>query len=217
MIDDTGQSPPSATPPSPLRRLARAGVEFSRRLNRGWRRLSPRGRRLTAGLVLGAVGALAVGLWGLGRRAALVAVNVGGESAWLSVDDGASVELPPTSVETPGAGVELALAPGEHRLVVRVAGGAKLDERRVNLAPHGRYLYAPVGAEQCFWVQTATYGQAEPVGAPLRALPREQRVWALPAEIDAWFAPNPPPDPGDTLSTGGVRVAVRQGRCGFPP
>lgn len=217
MIDDTGPTPPSATPPSQWRRLARHGVEFWRRLKRGWVQLRPERRRAFVGLGLGVVAACGLWLVSLWRRAELVAVNAGGESAWLSVDGDESVELPPTSVETPRAGVELALSPGEHRFVVRVAGGAKVDERRVVLAPRVRYLYAPVDAEQCFWLQTTSYGQADRVEPPSRLLPREQRVWPLPPLVDAWFVPNPPPNPGDDVSTGGVRVALRQGRCGFPP
>lgn len=168
-------------------------------------------------LLLGLVGAAAVWVWARGRRASLVVVNVGREGAWLSVDGGASIEVPPTLAETPQAGVEVAVSPGEHRLVVRVAGGAKLDERRATFAPRGRYLYAPVDDEQCFWLQTTPYGQAEAPEVALRVLPREQKLWALPPIVDAWFVPNPPSNPADDLSTGGVRVALRQGRCGFPP
>ncbi|HEU4404795.1 MAG TPA: hypothetical protein VFS43_05840 [Polyangiaceae bacterium] len=188
-----------------------------RRGKRRWAGLPARWRRRALGAGLGALGAAGLWAWALGRRPTLVVVNTGAEGAWLSVDGGASIELPPTSSETPRAGVELALWPGEHRLVVRVAGGAKLDDRRATLAPRVRYLYAPVDAEQCFWVQTTSYGQAEAAEAPVRPLPREQRLWALPPLVDAWFVPNPPPNPLDDLSTGGVRVALRQGRCGFPP
>ncbi|HEU4538742.1 MAG TPA: hypothetical protein VFS00_31695 [Polyangiaceae bacterium] len=192
-------------------------ADFGRRLKRRWAALAPDRRRALAAAAAVLAAALGAGAWARGRRAGLVVVNAGGERAWLSVDGGPSVELPPSSVETPRAGVELALPPGEHRFVVRVAGGAKLDERRVTLAPQARYLYAPVDADQCFWVQTTAYGQVDAPDAPARLLPREQRIWPLPPLVDAWFVPNPPPNPDDDWSTGGVRVAVRQVRCGFPP
>jgi hypothetical protein len=216
MIDETRRAVPTMTPTLKGWRDGRL-FEFWRRLKRRWAGLPPRWRRRALGVGLGAAAVAAVWAWARGRRAVVVVVNAGGEAAWLSVDGDASIELPPTSSETPRAGVELALSPGEHRLVVRVAGGAKLDDRRATLAPRGRYLYAPADAEQCFWLQTTSYGQAEAPEAPLRALPREQRLWALPPLVDAWFVPNPPPNPADDLSTGGVRVALRQGRCGFPP
>jgi hypothetical protein len=192
-------------------------LEFGRRLKRRWAALPPERRRALGAAAGVALVALGAGAWARSRRAGLLIINAGGERAWLSVDGNPSIELPPSSVETPRAGVELALPPGEHRFVVRVAGGAKLDERRVTLAPQARYLYAPVDAEQCFWVQTTAYGQVEPSETSTRQLPREQKVWLLPALVDAWFVPNPPPNPDDDWSTGGVRVALRQGRCGFPP
>jgi hypothetical protein len=217
MIDETGQAVPSAMTPTLQGWRDGRLFGFLRRLKHRWAGLPPPWRQRVLGLGLGLLLAAGAWAWAWARRAALVVVNAGGEAAWLSVDGDASVELPPTSSEAPRAGVEIALSPGEHRLVVRVAGGAKLDERRATLAPRTRYLYAPVDAEQCFWLQTTSYGQAEALEAPVRPLSREQRLWALPPLVDAWFVPNPPPNPSDDLSTGGVRVALRQGRCGFPP
>ncbi len=217
MIDDTGVTPPSAMTATLQPWRDSRLVEFWRRLKRRWSGLRPERRRAASGAAIALAAALAAWVWARGRRATIVVVNAGGESAWLSVDGDPSVEVPPTSVETPRAGVELALGPGEHRLVARVAGGAKLDERRATLAPRARYLYAPADAEQCFWLQTTAYGQAEAPEAPVRPLPRAQRLWALPPLIDAWFVANPPPNPDDDRSTGGVRVALRQSRCGFPP
>ncbi|MCS6901680.1 MAG: hypothetical protein RMJ98_18765 [Myxococcales bacterium] len=169
-------------------------------------------RPLLVGL---AVMALGVGPW-WERAPRLRVVNPHGEPLRLIIDGKFRAELPPTSTETPGAGVELRLSPGTHRVTFQTQARVPVEELSLELFPNTRYLLVPGESDQCFWVEHTAYGQALLQGPPLRRLPPEQRLWVLPNEIDAWFFPTPPPS-SDRRSSGGTRTAVRQARCGFDP
>jgi hypothetical protein len=175
-------------------------------------RLRRHRRPLLAGLAAAALGAW---LW-FGRAPYLRVVNPHGELLLLVIDGKLRAELPPTSTETPGAGVELRLSPGSHRISIHTRANVPIDELTPVLFANARYLLVPGESDQCFWVEHTAYGQAAPRGPPLRRLPPEQRLWILPDEIDAWFFPTPPPS-SDRRSSGGTRTAVRQARCGFEP
>lgn len=185
-----------------LRRLWTALIPWARRHR----------RRLQAGFALLL---LAVWLWA-GRAPHLRVVNPHGELLLLFVDGKLRAELPPTSTESPGAGLELRLAPGPHAISIRTRGNVPIDELRPELSPNTRYLLAPGESDQCFWIEHTAYGQALPQAPALRLLPPEERLWRLPDEIDAWFFPTPPPS-SDRRSSGGTRTAIRQARCGFDP
>ena len=87
----------------------------------------------------------------------------------------------------------------------------------VRLAWGASYLFAPLPSDQCFWIQQTAYGRSRRTAVPFRELQRDRQIWPLPETVDAWFVPNPPPNPLDKVSSGGVRIAVRQGRCGVEP
>jgi hypothetical protein len=172
-------------------------------------------RHRRVALALAAVTLLGALLWA-GRAPTLRLINPHGEPVLLLIDGKEWGWIPPSSTETPGAGRSLRLAPGLHKLTFRSASGAPLDELQPDLYPSGHYLVAPGESDQCFWIEHTAYGQAQPQAPPLRKLPPEQRIWALPDEVDAWFFPTPPPS-SDRRSSGGTRTAVRQSRCGFEP
>jgi hypothetical protein len=168
---------------------------------------------------LGAVPVLliATGIVWSERAVTLRIVNTLPEPLALLVDGKPRALLPPVSSETTGAGVSLRLGPGWHRLITRHLSGEELENLEVNLPATSHYLYAPGSTEQCFWVEHIAYGQADPLMAARRLLPRDQKVWAIPDEIDSWFFPSPPASSVDHRSSGGTRTAIRQSRCGFDP
>lgn len=167
--------------------------------------------------VLAAAAALVLALvWWFDRFARLHVVNTLADPVELRIDGRARAWLLPITSETPEAGVELRLRPGFHHIALVAPSGATVEELDGNLPPHSRYLFAPSDGDQCFWVEHTAYGQALPTLPPSRPLPPEQRLWALPDEVDAWFFPTPPAS-SDRRSSGGTRTAVRQARCGFEP
>ena len=72
-------------------------------------------------------------------------------------------------------------------------------------------MYAPASPSYCFWLETTDY--AKPVPSQVEPLVGDDRFWVLAADLDTWFAPNPPAASLGVRSTGGVLVALRQGRC----
>lgn len=174
-----------------------------------WRRWR---RHVIGGVLLLALGG---GLWA-SRAPYFRVINPHAAPVLLFIDGKLRATLPPTSLETPGAGLELRLSPGPHNLLVRTQEGVLLEELSPHLAPNSRYLFVPGESDQCFWVEHTAYGQALPERPALRLLPSEQHLWTLPDEIDAWFFPTPPPS-SDRRSSGGTRTAIRQARCGFEP
>lgn len=178
----------------------------------GW--LADRKRRAWIAAAAGGLVLLGADWWG--RQARVWVVNTSAGPVVLVVDGRERMRLPPTSTETPGAGEGMRLSPGVHRVVVRGQAGA-VDEMDISLSAGGSYLLAPGDTDQCFWIEHTAYGLAAPQLSPLRLLPREQRLWLIPDEVDAWFFPTPPPSDADRWSSGGTRTAVRQARCGFEP
>jgi hypothetical protein len=187
------------------------------RLRRAYEALPERRRRIVKASPALPVLALAALVFSWSRHASLRVVNTLADPLSLSIDARPAVMLPPVSAETPEAGVLFSLSPGEHHLVTRQADGSLVDELDVSLPANSTYLFAPALTDQCFWIEHTAYGQARPTRAPLKLLPREQRIWSMPDDVDAWFFPTPPSSALDRRSSGGTRTAVRQARCGFDP
>jgi hypothetical protein len=167
-----------------------------------------------AALVLASLAGIAIER---GRMVEVRVVNTTTGPLLVGLAGTQGVKVPPALVETPLAGVSLHLSPGRVHLVARDDRAGLVDEIERTLEPGGLYLYAPAVTDQCFFVEHTAYGQARPEAPPRRALVREERIWALPLPIDAWFVPSPPTSESDDRSSGGTRTAVRQARCGFEP
>ena len=196
----------------------RARFAARREAARGWlrQRLPPLWRRYRRHAYAAlATLLLAIAVW-FDRLARVRFVNTLADPLELRIDGRSRAWLPPTTTETPEAGIELRLGTGFHHLVLLNPAGVKVDELDANLPAHSRYLLAPSDSDQCFWVEHTAYGQAQALLPASRALPPEQRLWQLPNEIDAWFFPTPPAS-ADKRSSGGTRTAIRQARCGFDP
>jgi hypothetical protein len=125
--------------------------------------------------------------------------------------------VPPTSAESPRAGLALSLVAGERQLTLVSRSGRVLADVQAGLRPGVDHLFAVSSSPVCFWLERSSYGRAaaEPSSAspPREALLGQGPLWALPYPVDSWFGPNPEPSSGDLLSSGGERVALRQGRC----
>lgn len=179
---------------------------------RAWPR---RKKLLAAAVAVSAAWATAEAFRGV--RATIVVVSTSGAPIQISVDGGAPRTIANVAVETPGAGVRIELFAGAHRLTATRAGDGEPEVTEVRLDGGATYLWAPHATEQCFFVEHTAYGRAKPERPPLDALPSAERVWRLPASIDAWFVPTPRPSEADTRSTGGARTVIRQSRCGTTP
>jgi hypothetical protein len=162
------------------------------------------------------VAVLAV-LYALASRAELRFVNTHEEPLTVILDGKRKLSLSTVATETPDSGTSIRLSAGTHHLRTETPGGLVVDDMDLRVEAFTSYLVAPGHTDQCFFVEHTAYGAAKPRLEPLRELPREERIWALPEIVDAWFVPNPPPSADDKRSSGGVRTAIRQARCGFLP
>jgi len=129
----------------------------------------------------------------------------------VEVDGRRVAEVVGSSREDPAAGVELRLPAGRRRIVTRTRRG-EVATNEVLLRSGRLHLFAPGPHEQCFWLETTSYGRLGSAAVERVVLPPDQRFWVLPAAVDAWFVENPP-GPGEGRSSGGQRTALRQGRC----
>ena len=191
--------------------LARANSTASRTTTEAEPRLS---RWMFAGLP---VGLAAVWFFYTLHHPTVRVVNLTGEPMVLEIDGDEVVSLTATSSESSSAGVELRVAAGRRRLVARTAAGAPVESEAVVVDSGTAHLFAPGADEYCFWLETTGYGRASEGGREIRPLPAGRSFWRLPVEVDTWFAPNPPPSPGEARSSGGRMTALRQARCSEAP
>lgn len=127
--------------------------------------------------------------------------------------------VPASSLESPEAGLRLRLGVGGRELRAVDHTGKVVASRRVSIAAGKSYLYAPLSEGHCFWLERERYGRAEAAtqgSAHLRLLPPDRDFWAMPSDIDNWFAKNPAPA-RDTRSSGGSLTALRLARCTDAP
>lgn len=141
-------------------------------------------------------------------------MNVGPSPLVVAVDGKDVAWLAPSVDEAPGAGVVVRAFGGLRELSARTDDGAVVNRSPSMLASGALYLYAPAHGARCFVVHTDAYGAAKAPPLADRPLDGAASLWPIDERVDAWFAPNPPPDPrvGDSL-TGGLRTAVRERRC----
>lgn len=188
-------------------------AERIRALNPGTRlRAVRRGEPLGPGAITGPLLALVAGPALHWLHHPLVRVlDLMPEPIVVEVDGRRVAEVVGSSREDPAAGVELRLPAGRRRIVTRNRRGeVAADEVLVR---SGRlHLFAPGPHEQCFWLETTSYGRLGSAAVERTVLPPDRRFWVLPTAVDTWFAENPP-GPGEGRSSGGRRTALRQGRC----
>jgi hypothetical protein len=158
----------------------------------------------------------AVPFWNWLLRPSIRVLNLTEYSLVLLVDDQPVARVEPTSAESPLAGLDLRVLAGPRHLVARRTDGALVDDIHVTAHAGRDHLYAPASPATCFWLETDGYGEQSESSRAIRPLSGSVRFWTLP-EIDAWFAPNPDRGPLDRQSSGGVRTALRQGRCSEAP
>lgn len=144
-------------------------------------------------------------------------VDLTGTRIEVRVDGRTVASVQPTSAESPAAGVELRLPAGQHVLESRDSQGRVVARANVFIHSGAEHLYAPGARGYCFWLETTGYGRAGAVGPVIRPLAGAARFWALPLDVDTWFAPNPPPSHDDVRSSGGELTALRQARCSEAP
>ncbi len=143
-------------------------------------------------------------------------VNLTSGQLTVLVDGAPLATLEPTSAESPAAGVEIRMPAGTRQLVAVDSRSRTVARATVQARAGRQHLYAPGSDAYCFWLETVGYGQAGAQGLDRVPLLRRDRFWVLP-QVDAWFAPNPPPSPGDDRSSGGTRTALRQSPCREAP
>lgn len=144
-------------------------------------------------------------------------LNLYADPAILVVDGWHRGTVPPSSAESPAAGLRLHLLGGERHVQLISRNGQVLADGTHRFRPGTEHLIAVSEEPVCFWVERNVYGRASAPQVAREALSGEGPVWELPGTIHSWFAPNPPPSDSDGVSTGGALVALRQGRCETAP
>lgn len=143
-------------------------------------------------------------------------VNLTDTRLSIAVDGRVRANVPPTSAESTGAGIELRVAAGQRLFSAVDESGRDVDSAQVVVRSGVQHLYAPASATYCFWVETTGYGRSKGLGTEVRPLRGPGRFWVLEDAIDLWFSPLPDAD-FDERSTGGYLRAVRQAPCETAP
>lgn len=146
----------------------------------------------------------------------VVVLNLGTESFAMLVDGTPLARVEVTSLESSASGQRLRLTAGRHRVSLVAADGSVLHEEDVAVRAGHVHLYAPLSVEHCFWLERDTYGRVKEEGARFRPLPEGRRFWALPVDVDNWFAANPLAST-DERSSGGTMTALRHAPCEQAP
>ncbi len=144
-------------------------------------------------------------------------LNLTGERLWVSLDGRRVALVEATTGESPSAGAVLRVAAGQHDVSAVALDGRLLTQDRVVVESGKEHLYAPASVDRCFWVETRAYGREPSVGRRIRVLTGPPAFWAIPEDIDVWFAPAPGVGDPDARSSGGMLTAVRQARCEEAP
>ncbi|NLE88177.1 MAG: hypothetical protein GX607_17470 [Myxococcales bacterium] len=138
-------------------------------------------------------------------------------SAVLIVDGRHSGEVHPSSAESPAAGLQLRLVAGRRHLQLMGKDGRVLADTTGSLQPGVDHLLAVSPEPVCFWIERTSYGRASTDRPTREPLLGPGPLWRLPGVVDSWFAPNPPSSDADSRSSGGLLLALRQGRCASEP
>jgi hypothetical protein len=163
-----------------------------------------------------ACGAAALLLFGLHFPIVRV-LNVTATRLAIAVDGRTYVDLEPTSAESAAVGASVRLPAGRHVLTASDPTGRIVDSTPVTVEGGVQHLYAPGSAGVCFWIEATSYGRRGSVAPAPEELSTTTTFWALPRDIDVWFAPSPPRPEGDDRSSGGLSYAVRQAKCDDVP
>jgi hypothetical protein len=142
-------------------------------------------------------------------------LNLTGEVRGLSVDGVPTATLPPTTNESPSAGLELRLPRGRRSLALTDASGRVIASVQAELESRRDHLYAPASVGHCFWLEQTGYGRAS--GRSVVPLRSSSRFWRIEAAVDTWFMPSPEPPPSDRRSSGGTLTSLRFARCADAP
>jgi hypothetical protein len=145
-------------------------------------------------------------------------INLGPVRVEVTVDGRRMTSVDPTSNESPSAGALFRVPAGQHTLAVRsTVDGAALSEIQADFHSGAVHLLAIAADDTCFWLESTGYGRKQRTAHGYEALRSPQHFWALPGGIDTWFAPNPEPAELNSLSSGGVLIALRQAPCSEAP
>jgi hypothetical protein len=147
-------------------------------------------------------------------------INRAGMPAVVLVDGRHHGVVAPSTMESAAAGRRLRLVAGRRDFALVAKDGSLLAETRATLRPGFDHLLAVSADPVCFWVERNTYGRSEDAKGRSQAADSAREplsgpgpLWALPGKIDSWFGPNPTADGADDVSSGGLLLALRQGRC----
>lgn len=163
------------------------------------------------------VGLVAAPFWLSYQHASVRVLNLTDLPLRLSADGRQLALVEPSSAESPAAGVDVRVPAGRRILEVSTRAGHLVRRTSVFIQAGRQHLYAPASPAYCFWLETTTYDSDNPSQPQMEPLVGDDRFWVLPTQLDTWLAPNPPAASLGVRSTGGVLVALRQGRCEDAP
>jgi hypothetical protein len=134
------------------------------------------------------------------------------DSPLVVTSDGETLgRVEPSSRESPQAGQSFRVGVGLRRLSARSLDGRSFSTV-ARLSAGTEHLWAPGSPEGCFVIETHATGREGRVASPrLTPLVGQDRFFALPHELDAWFVP--PSDESTPNASGGTVTVLRQRPC----
>jgi len=141
-------------------------------------------------------------------------IDLGPAPLTLLVDGVVVARLDPAR---PGASEAslLRLPSGTRRLAARDDAGRTVAAESAVLSRGHEHLFAPGGADECFWLERTGYGRD--TTHEVRPLRSASRFFTLDSSVDGWLSGGSPPPARDRRSTGGTLTLLRHSPCPRAP
>ena len=168
---------------------------------------------LVARLALPASVCLGVGIVWITSHPDVRIMNFGLSPVVVHVDGRLIARVDGVPGEVSNAGQRVRVPWGWHRFETRDESGERIDQTQAFVGNGLPMLYAPVLANQCFWLEQRVYGRAGRLAGTVTPLDSSRRFIVLPVEPDSWFQGNPAEVSQQRWLSGGSRTTVRHGDC----
>jgi hypothetical protein len=139
-------------------------------------------------------------------------LNLGTGPLRVVIDGREAGSVAASWTEAPNAGLRIRVPAGERRFEA-FDRDERVDVVRGEVHRDRPVVYAPAHQPFCLWIEQRAYGNEPPPRPAVLRLPPEQTLYTLPVRVDGWFQPNPAANARDRFFSGGIRRALRHGRC----